>query len=179
MCLVYLRYAKCHHWYIFSPSATLIVESKSLLSSCGFKFSVVFSPEKLTTLPKCDSYLKKKKDGLDKHQLSICQNLPVYPQAAQAPAVRWSSCVIKIMGKIWEFLWEYLQPLFGIKLKRLKMANAVHCLFSDRLLSGNEAILASYTFLGLLFLREREIRRNNGGILVLHQYNRWFLSKSM
>ena len=57
----------------------------------------------------------------------------------------------------------------GIK---LKMANAVHCLFSDRLLSGNEAILASYTFLGLLFLREREIRRNNGGILVFHQYNR-------
>ena len=54
----------------------------------------------------------------------------------------------------------------------LKMANAVHCLFSDRLLSGNEAILASYTFLGLLFLREREIRRNNGGILVFHQYNR-------
>ena len=41
----------------FSPSATLIVESKSLLSGCGFKFSVVFLPAKLKTLPKCDPYL--------------------------------------------------------------------------------------------------------------------------
>ena len=49
------------------------------------------------------------------------------------------------------------------------MANAVHCLF---LLSCNEAILASNTFLGLLLLREGEICRNNGGILASHQYNR-------
>ena len=33
---------KCHHWHIFSPSATLIVQTKSLLSGCGFKFSVAF-----------------------------------------------------------------------------------------------------------------------------------------
>ena len=57
------------------------------------------------------------------------------------------------------------------------MANVVHCLFSDRLLSCNEAILASNTFLGLLLLREGEICRNNGGILASHQYNRWFLPK--
>ena len=34
---------------------TLVVESKSLLSGCGFKFSVVSLPAKLKTLPKCDS----------------------------------------------------------------------------------------------------------------------------
>ena len=42
---------------IFSPSAALLVESKSLLSGCGFKFSVFFLPVKLKTLPKCDTYL--------------------------------------------------------------------------------------------------------------------------
>ena len=122
------------------------------------------------------------KNGLDKHHYQFAKRLPVYPQTARAPAVRRSFCVIKIMAKIWEFVWEYLRPLFGIKLENtvkfsLKMENAVHCLFSDRLLSRNEAILASYTFLGLLLPREGEICRNHEGILVSHRYSRWFLPK--
>ena len=36
-------YGPCHHWHFFHPcSATLIVETKSLLFGCGFQFSVVF-----------------------------------------------------------------------------------------------------------------------------------------
>ena len=50
--------AYCHHRHIFSPSATLIVEIKSLLSGCAFKFSVAFLLANLKTLPKCDPYLK-------------------------------------------------------------------------------------------------------------------------
>ena len=36
-------------------------------------------------------------------------------QAAQAPAVRWSSCEIRVVAKLKEFVWEYLRPLLGIK----------------------------------------------------------------
>ena len=48
---------ECHHWHIFSPSATLIVKTKSLLSGWSFKFSVAFLLANLKTLPKCDPYL--------------------------------------------------------------------------------------------------------------------------
>ena len=37
------------------------------------------------------------------------------PQAAQAPAVRWSSYAITVMAELQEFVWEYLRALWGIK----------------------------------------------------------------
>ena len=37
------------------------------------------------------------------------------PQANQVPAVRWSSCEIRVMAKLWEFVWECLQTLLWIK----------------------------------------------------------------
>ena len=45
----------------------------------------------------------------------------VRPQAAQAPAVRWSSYEIRVMAKLEEFVWEYLRSLLdllGIKKKQ-------------------------------------------------------------
>ena len=41
--------------------------------------------------------------------------LPLNSQVAQAPAVRRSSCVISIMTKMKEFVWEYLRPVLGSK----------------------------------------------------------------
>ena len=34
---------------------------------------------------------------------------------AQVPAVRWSSCEIRVMAKLKEFVWEHLWSLLGIK----------------------------------------------------------------
>ena len=150
---------------------------KYLCNSCLFVEEATW----LTLVFQFDFQTSKKMASIS-ISYQFAKRLPVFPQAARAPAVRWSFCVIKIMAKIWEFVWEYLRPLFGIKLENtvkfsLKMENAVHCLFSDRLLSRNEAILASYTFLGLLLPREGEICRNHEGILVSHRYSRWFLPK--
>ena len=36
-------------------------------------------------------------------------------QVAQDPAVGWSSCELRVMAKLKEFVWEYLRPLLGIK----------------------------------------------------------------
>ena len=84
----------------------------------------------------------------------------VQSQAAQAPAVRWTSCAMRVMANIWEFEWEYRfwmgRQLLGItkydklSIKIPHLTFTVHCLFCDRLLSSNEAILAIIPFLGLL-----------------------------
>ena len=67
---------------------------------------------------------------------------------------------MRVTAKIREFVWEYLQPLLGTK-KNSEILNKntssyflMHCLFCDRLLCYNEAILASYPLLGLLLQRE-------------------------
>ena len=78
------------------------------------------------------------------------------PQANQVPAVRWSSCEIRVMAKLWEFVWECLQTLLWIKkysqfsIKIPHFTSTVHRLLSDHLLCWKEPILASYPFLGLL-----------------------------
>ena len=40
--------------------------------------------------------------------------LQIISQAAQAPTVRWSSYEITVMAKLYEFVLEYLRPLWGI-----------------------------------------------------------------
>ena len=49
--------------------------------------------------------------------------LPMSSQAAQAPFVRRSSCVISVMTKMKEFVWEYLRPLLGNKGPRRQLAS--------------------------------------------------------
>ena len=39
----------------------------------------------------------------------------VASQVAKAPAVRWSSCKIRVTAKLYECVWKYLRPLKGIK----------------------------------------------------------------
>ena len=34
-------------------------------------------------------------------------------QAAQCPAVRWSSCEITVMAELYKFVWKYLRPLLS------------------------------------------------------------------
>ena len=73
------------------------------------------------------------------------QNNFVRPQAVQAPVVRWSSCEIRVMAKLKEFVLEYLRSLLdllGIKkintikfsIKIPHLTSIVHRLLSDRLL---------------------------------------------
>ena len=75
-------------------------------------------------------------------------------QAAQTPAVRWSSCVISVMAKIKEFVWEYW-PLFGGK-NTFKFSPHFHSasLVVWTLTLLKRGFLASYPFLGFLLLRE-------------------------
>ena len=74
-----------------------------------------------------------------------------YTACGLAPAVRWSSCEVRIMAKLEEFVWEYLQPLLRIKntvkflIKIPHLTFTVHRLLSDRLHCWKEPILASYT----------------------------------
>ena len=68
MCLVYQSVITD---IFFSPGATQIVERKSLLSGCGFKFYVVFLPAKLKTLPKCDPCLRTKSSDLKDSSIKL------------------------------------------------------------------------------------------------------------
>ena len=105
--------------------------------------------------------LKTKNNTLLIYKLSTkkCQQKKIGSQAA--PAVRWSSCELRVMAKIQKFVWEYLGPLLGSKkrvkfsIKTPRLTSTVHRLLSDRrLLCWKVATLASYSFLGLLLLRE-------------------------
>ena len=99
-------------------------------------------------------------------------------QAAQASAMRWSPCVIRVMGKVWELVWEYLRPLLGIKLENTvkfsmkipRLAFTMHFLLSDHLLRRNEAILGTYPFLGLLLPREGQGCTLHFQTMVLKQF---------
>ena len=76
-----------------------------------------------------------------------------YTACGLAPAVRWSSCEVRIMAKLEEFVWEYLQPLLRIKntvkflIKIPHLTFTVHRLLSDRLHCWKEPILESYTWM--------------------------------
>ena len=105
--------------------------------------------------------LKTKNNTLLIYKLSTkkCQQKKIGSQAA--PAVRWSSCELRVMAKIQKFVWEYLGPLLGSKkrvkfsIKTPRLTSTVHRLLSDRrLLCWKVATFASYSFLGLLLLRE-------------------------
>ena len=48
-------------------------------------------------------------------ETSLWVNIYEWTQVAQAPAVRWSSYEIRVMAKLWEFVWENLWLLLGIQ----------------------------------------------------------------
>ena len=48
--------------------------------------------------------------------------LPLSSQATQSPAVRWSSCLMSVMAKMKEIVWEYLRPFIRSKGPRRLLA---------------------------------------------------------
>ena len=120
-----------------------------------------------TTLTNCECYMinvlswslnegqlnwSNERSHLTKEWLYTAQDdTPSKPQVAQAPAMRWSSCEIRVMAKLQEFVWEYLRRPLGIKntvkfsIKILHLTSTVHRLLSDRLLCWKEPILARFT----------------------------------
>ena len=67
----------------------------------------------------------------------------IQPQATQAPAVRWSSCEMRVMAKLEEFVREYLRPPLRNKkiqsnsIKLPHLTSAVHRSLSDPLKMGS------------------------------------------
>ena len=93
-------------------------------------------------------------------------------QAAQAPAVRWSSCVINVMAKIYEFVWEYLQPLLGSKnTVKFPMKNISHYFHSASLVvwmltlsqRGHLSEVSFLEFLILILLSLANCDKENSG----------------
>ena len=83
---------------------------------------------------------------LSKISISITSQLE--SQADQAPAVRWSSYSITVMAELWEFVWEYLRTLEGIKkyvkfsIKIPYLTFTAYYLLPDPLLWWNEPLFS-------------------------------------
>ena len=76
----------CHHRHIFLPSATLIVETKSLLSGCAFKFSAP-SP--------CTGMTPLTRKRLKKSSFPLCRAAASKPKGVEmrslSPLLSWWS----------------------------------------------------------------------------------------
>ena len=71
-----------------------------------------------------------KRKVINRESIRTKHRVAIFPQAAQAPAVRWPSFAITVMAEIEEFVCEYLRPLYGIKaslryVENLEMDNSL------------------------------------------------------